>query len=76
MRPISVSLLIAGLAALCACRGIHSFTAGVDTKQLLFAWQPKCRRRRDRKSSSAGERPCGLHYHSRSKARRSKTNFG
>jgi len=30
MRHLRVLLIIAGLAALCACRGIHSFTAGVD----------------------------------------------
>ncbi len=30
MRPIRLSLLLAGLGALCACGGIHSFSAGVD----------------------------------------------
>ena len=30
MRPVRLSLLFAGLIALCACGGIHSFSAGVD----------------------------------------------
>ena len=30
MRPVRLSLLCAGLIALCACGGIHSFSAGVD----------------------------------------------
>ena len=30
MRPIRLSLILAGLVALCACGGIHTFSAGVD----------------------------------------------